>query len=271
MCPPHSVNTWPTPACFRVLATSCPPVRSAMAPSGPRSAGPESRDDLGGDRLELGAFVSRIADRAHDEVAAPGGAEILELLGALLGRPDDAVALGEGLEVLRVALAQHAHPRALGRLVVAADREEDEVRRRELRHRPAGLRRRGADLVEALSVAVGLHDVGHPAVTLTTGAGQRRVRAAADPDRRRLLHGLGIDRDRVEAREAPVEAGGRIAPECPHRVDAFVDPGAPLLVGDAAELELLRVLAADADAEYQPAAREHVERGRLLGRYRRRA
>src|SRR5262245_63752087 len=118
-----------------------------MALSAPRSAEPETRDDLGGDSLELGAFVSRIADRAHDEVAASGRAEALELLGALLGRPDDAVALGEGLEVLRVALAQHAHPRALGRLVVAADRDEDEVRRRELLHRPAGLRRRRADLV----------------------------------------------------------------------------------------------------------------------------
>src|SRR5215510_9727962 len=262
MWPPHRVKTWPTPACFRVRATSCPPVRSAMAPSGPRSARPESRDDLGGDRLELGAFVSRIADRAHDEIAAPGRTEALELLGALLGRSDDAVALGEWLEVLGVALAQHAHPRALGRLVVAADRDEDEVRRRELLHRPAGLRRRRANLVEALGVAVGLHDVRHPAVALTAGAGQRRVRAAADPDRRRLLHGLGIDRHRVEACEASVEAGRRVAPERSHRVDAFVDPGAPLLVGDAAELELLRVLAADADAEYQPAAREHVERGR---------
>src|SRR5262249_9539563 len=251
MWPPHKVKTWPTRACLRVRATSCPPVRSAMAPSGPRSARPESRDDLGGDRLELSGFVSRIADRAHDEVAAPGRAEALELLGALLGRPDDAVALGEGLEVLCVSLAQHAHPRALGRLVVAADRDEDEVRRREPLHRPAGLRGRRADLVEALGVAVGLHDVGHPAIALTTRAGQRRVRAAADPDRRRLLHGLGIDRDRVEVPEAPVEAGGRVAPECPHRVDALVHPGAPLLVGDAAELELLRVLAADSDAEYQ--------------------
>src|SRR5215510_14992863 len=110
-----------------------------MAPSASRSARPESRDDLGGDRLELEALVARIADRAHDEVVAAGGAEPLELLCALLGRADDAVALGEGLEVLRVSLAQHAHPRALRRLVVAADRDEDEVRRRELLHRPAGL------------------------------------------------------------------------------------------------------------------------------------
>jgi hypothetical protein len=42
-------------------------------------------------------------------------------------------------------------------------------------------------------------------------------------------------------------------------------------VGHAAELELLRVFPADADTEYQPTTREHVERGRLLGRHRRRA
>src|SRR3972149_8815300 len=30
MCPPQSVNTCPTPACLRVRAARCPPVRSAM-------------------------------------------------------------------------------------------------------------------------------------------------------------------------------------------------------------------------------------------------
>src|SRR5229473_5661274 len=30
MCPPHSVKTWPTPACLSVRATRCPPFSSAM-------------------------------------------------------------------------------------------------------------------------------------------------------------------------------------------------------------------------------------------------
>src|SRR5262245_52119698 len=162
-----------------------------MAPSASPSARPESRDDLGGDRLELGALIARIADRAHDEVVAAGGTEALELLGALLGRADDAIALGERFEVLRVALAEHTDPRALRRLVIAADRDEDQVRRRERLHRPSGGRRRRADLVEALRVAIGLHDVRHPAVALPARAGERRVGAPADPDRRKLLHGLG--------------------------------------------------------------------------------
>src|SRR6266850_4651952 len=164
MWPPHSVKTWPTPACFRVRATSCPPVRSAMAPSAAPSARPESRNDLGSNRLELRALVARITDRAHDEVVAAGGAEPLELLGALLGRSDDAVPLGEGLEVLRVTAAEHAHPRALGGLEIAPDRDEDQVRRGEPVHRPARGGRGGADLVEALRIAVGLHDVRHPPV-----------------------------------------------------------------------------------------------------------
>src|SRR2546427_4453273 len=114
MWPPQRVKTWRTPACRRVRATSCPPVRSAMSSFAARSARPESRDDLGGDRFVLGALVAWIADGAHDEVVAAGGPEPLELLGALLGRTDDAVALGERLEVLRVALAEDADPCALG-------------------------------------------------------------------------------------------------------------------------------------------------------------
>src|SRR5437899_5864728 len=251
MWPPQRVKTWRTPACRRVRATSCPPVRSAMSSFAARSARPESRENLGGDRLELGALVSRIADRAHDEVVAAGGTKPLELLGALLGRPDDAVALGERLEVLRVPLAEDADPRALGRLEVAPDRDEDQVSRRERVHRAARGGRRGADLVEALRVAVGLHDVRHPAVAQTARAGQSRIGAAADPDRRKLLDGLGVDRDRLESREPAVERGRRVAPERAHHVDALVHACPALLVGHAAELEILRVLPAYADTVYQ--------------------
>src|SRR6267143_1298428 len=247
-----------------------PPLRYASGSSATSfSARPESRENLGGDRLELRALVSRIADCAHDEVVAAGGAEPLELLGALLGRPDDAVTLGERLEVLRIALAEDADPRALGRLEIAPDRDEDQVRRREVVHRTARRCRRGADLVEALRVATGVDDVRHPAVALTARARQRRVGAAADPDRRRLLHGLGIDRHRLEARKPPAERRRGVAPERSHDLDALVHARAALLVGHAAQLELLGILAADADAEHQPAARERVERGRGLGRHRR--
>src|SRR6266446_2225638 len=35
MWPPHSVNTWPTPACARTRATRSPPLSSAMASTSP--------------------------------------------------------------------------------------------------------------------------------------------------------------------------------------------------------------------------------------------
>src|SRR2546425_10821352 len=172
MWPPQRGKTWRTPACRRVRATSCPPVRSAMSSLAARSARPESRDDLGGDRFVLGALVARIADGAHDEVVAAGGPEPLELLGALLGRADDAVALGERLEVLRVALAEDADPCALGGLIVAADRDEHQVRRRELVHRAARGGPCGAAPLEGLRVPLGLPHVRHPAHAPAARPGQ---------------------------------------------------------------------------------------------------
>src|SRR5512145_396423 len=271
MWPPQSVKTWLTPAWRNVRATRCPPVRSAIATSAAPSARPEAREDLAGDRLELGALVPRVADRAHEEVVAAGGAERFELLRALLGRTDDAVAPRERLEVLRVALAENAHPRAFRGFEVASHGDEDKVGSREAAERPAGVGGRGTNLVEALRVAVGLHHVGDPPVALAAGPLQRRVGAPADPDRRRLLDGLGIDRDRLEAREPAVEARRRVAPQGPDHVDALVHARAALLVGYAAELEFLWILAADTDAEDEAASREHVEGGRRLRGHRRRA
>src|SRR2546422_680295 len=231
---------------------------------GTRSAGPEARNDLGGDRLELGALVVRVADRAHEKVVAAGGAESLELLAALLRRADDAVALHERLEVLRVAFAQHAHPGSLRGLPVAPDRDEGQVGGGEAREGPAGPVGRGADLVEALRVSVRLDDVGHPTLALAAGARQRRIRAPADPDRRELLDRLRIHRDRLEVPEPAVEARRRVAPERADDLDAFGHARPTLLVRNAAELELLWVLSSHPDAEYETAAREHVDRRRRL-------
>ena len=136
--------------------------------------------------------------------------------------------------------------------------------------RAAGRRGRGADLVETLPVPLRLHDVGHPAVTVTARARQRGVRAAADPDRRAgLLHGLGIERHAGELREAPLERRRAVAPQRAHDVDRLADACATLGVRHAADLELLGILAAHADAEDEAPAGEHVERGRDLCRDRR--
>src|SRR5262245_7782503 len=92
-----------------------------------RSAGPEPRQDLRGDLLQLRPLVARVADRVHEQVGAARPPKALDLLGALLGGADDSVPPGERLEVLSVALAERAHPNPLGALVISADRDERQV------------------------------------------------------------------------------------------------------------------------------------------------
>src|SRR5262249_41580938 len=201
------------------------------------------------------------ADRAQDDVVAACGAEALELLGALLRRADDAVLTRERLEVLRVALREGFGPDRFGGFPVAADRDERQVRGREAMQLATGGGRRGSDLVEALGIALRLHDVGDPAVALAAGARERGSGAAADPDRgSRLLHGLGIERHVGKLRESSLEAGRRVAPERAHDVDRLAHARAALAVRDARDFELLGVLSADADAKDEAPSGQHVER-----------
>src|SRR5262249_22294505 len=195
--------------------------------------------------------------------------EPLELLRALLRRADDAVLLRQGREVLCVARREPLDPGPLGALVVLPDGDEGQVRLDESLERAARHRRGRLDLGEALLVALGLDDVGDPAVSLAPGAGKRRVGAAADPDGRSgFLDGLGIYAHPLEPGEASLEGRRRITPERAHHVDAFADARAALLVGTAAGLELLRILPADSHAKDQAASRERVKRRGDLGRYR---
>src|SRR5438045_3087002 len=255
MWPPQSVKTWPTPACLRTRATSRPPVRSAMA-----SGAMEKREHLGREALDLLALLGGGTDRIQDDVVAAGGAEALDRLGTLPGGADDPVLPGEGLEVLRVPLRERLGPHGLGRLVVAAHGDEREVRGGEMREIAPGGAGRGTDLVETLRVPLGLHHVRDPAVPLPAGAREGGVGTPADPDGRAgLLHRLGIERDAGELREPPLEGRGRVAPERAHDLDRLGHARAPLAVRHAADLELLRILAADADAEDQPAAGQRVE------------
>src|SRR2546428_228292 len=257
MWPPQSVKTWPTPACFRTRATSWPPVRSAT-----RQPGHHVRREA----LDLLALLRGGADRVEDDVVAAGGAKALDRLHALLGGADDPVLPREGLEVLRVALRERLGPHGLGRLVIAADGDEGQVCGGEaLQLAPGGGRRR-ADLVEALRVALGLDHVRDPAVPLPAGACERGVGATTDPDGRPgLLHGLRVDRHALEIREAPLERRRRVAPQRAHDVDRLAHARAALGVRHAAQLELLRVLAADADAEDETPPGQHVERRGDLG------
>src|SRR6266545_2857895 len=91
------------------------------------SALPQAGDDLARDALELLALVGEVGDGIHQEVAAAGGGEALELLHAFRGRPDDAVAGRQRPEILGIALGQEPDPGRLGGLVIAADGDEGQM------------------------------------------------------------------------------------------------------------------------------------------------
>src|SRR5439155_12511605 len=202
----------------------------------------EARHDLGRDLLELTLRVLVVADRVHDEAGAAGFDESFELLGALGGGADDPVLPGQRAEVLRIARAQEPHPGGARLLVVVADGDEGQVRVHEAIQRAPGVPGLLADPRHRLGVALGVDDVGDPPVTLTAGADERRLGAAADPDRRPgPLDRPAADAHRVELREAAVDGGGRVTPERAHDLDGLRDAGAALTMGHAAHLELLRV------------------------------
>src|SRR4029453_15683522 len=184
------------------------------------SASWEAREDVGGNGLDLVALVRGVADGIHQKIAAARCGEAIELLDTLRGRADDAVLAGERPEVLRIAPAEPLDPAPLGALVVTPHGDEREMRGHEPAEGSTRSRSRRADLVEALPVAIGLDDVGHPAIPLPPRARQRGVGPATDPDGRRgTLHGLGIDAHALKRGEAALEGRGRIAPERAHHLD----------------------------------------------------
>ena len=68
-----------------------------------------------------------------------------------------------------------------------------------------------------------------------------------------------------EPEEAPVMACGFAAPQLAHHRKAFLQPRAAFTDRDAAGLELLGKLAADADPEDEPALGQVIEGRNLLG------
>ncbi len=105
-----------------------------------------------------------------------------------------------------------------------------------------------------------------PAVSERRDAAEGRVAVAADDDRDTpAANRLRVHAHRFELREFAVERGDVVGPERPHRRNVL--RGAPPAVRerDAERREFLG-RPADAHAESQPAAGQHVERGGLLGR-----
>src|SRR5678815_2669493 len=80
MCPPQSVNTWPTPACRSVRATRCPPLRSAtLAPARGEVDDRELQaiGSLEEDRVAAGAVLGELARRPVERRQPAGPHEVV--------------------------------------------------------------------------------------------------------------------------------------------------------------------------------------------------
>jgi hypothetical protein len=92
--------------------------------------------------------------------------------------------------------------------------------------------------------------------------GDRRIGSSSHDQRdRRRGHDEGVD----QREELAVERDRRAAGQAPQDPEALVHPASARLRVDAADLDLVGVLAADPDAECQPAGRELGDRGELAG------
>ena len=103
-----------------------------------------------------------------------------------------------------------------------------------------------------------------PAVAEPRGAADRRIRSSAHDERyrrRRRRQDQGV----VEREELAVEGDRRAVGQASQDLKAFVHPASTRLRVDAADLDLVAVLAADPDAEREPAGRELRDRRELAG------
>ena len=121
----------------------------------------------------------------------------------------------------------------------------------------------GDGLAGAAEAVERLPDAG-VAVGEAAGALEGGVAAAAD-ENGDGARGLGVHGDVSELIVVAAEGDVVLAPEQLEDLDGFVGAGAAGVDVDAAGLELLGVLAADADAEDEAAAGELVELGGLEG------
>src|SRR6266545_1253834 len=109
------------------------------------------------------------------------------------------------------------------------------------------------------------HAAADPAVRQPAGAPPGAGDVAAEQQRRvGTLHRLGVEAGRRDLVEAAVELDHVLGPQGPQRRDELLGPRAALLHGNPDRLELL-AHPAEAEAHVEPAARDRVERGELLG------
>ncbi len=213
----------------------------------------------------LTSSVLRLLRCLHDEFPGPRGRDHdvgvpAPVLRCLVRKPgiQGRMAVG-GEELVRGApLIRH----------VLADRRPGRVRI--LRDKgPGHARRAPGHLVgphpgQLLPVLARERAAGQQPVADAGGSQRRGRRSAADPDRDRLLDRLGRDLDAVIRKKTPREVHRAWSPRLPEDRDDLLQPLTPRPGGDA-QAGVFLVPVAEADAENQPAAAEHIGGRRVLG------
>ena len=219
--------------------------------------------------LQMRRLLALVREHVQHEVAHPGRVEGADRRRHVRRFPQRAVALGRAREIHGVTDAEELRGEFEGALAVLVEPDEVQMRRAEAVQGAAGIGRGGGDGFQRAAVAIGVDDVGHPAVREPACAPERGVGAAAAPDRRAArLRRRRFDRDFGEGIEASLMGDRPARPQFAQHADALAEPRAALFHRHAAKLELDRELAADADAEDHPALRHPIE-GRNLLRHRR--
>jgi hypothetical protein len=175
----------------------------------------------------------------------PAGAVLLE---GLEGEPvDGAHALGQAL-ARATAIGIHADPE----LEAVAEAHAEAPRSLRLH----------ADALERARVAGRRAEGREPAVAVARGAPQRRLGAPADHDRDRRIRGRP-DQGLLEREELALQRAGLSREEPAQRHQRFVGAATSRRGVQAADLDLVAILAADADPEDEPPRRRLGERGEL--------
>jgi len=198
----------------------------------------------------LGTRVTICANAGCTLLGCPNNAEMLEVV-ALKRHP---VALREMSERLRSG--------ALAVVVDVCEEHESVLERRGVAPRSARLI---CDCLEPRCKAAGGDHVREPSVSKPPSAADRGVRASADEERwAAFTHRGRLDRHPGEAIESTSEGRSSLGQKRSKSNKTLVGATAALCDRHPGCLEIASALAADAEPEKQPSAREVIERGRLL-------
>src|SRR5262249_50290861 len=213
----------------------------------------EKRQHVSAEPSDLGVALFVGTDHIEQHVSHAGCVKGTDALRHSLWRTERGVALGGTTEIHGIALAQ-GDRRSLESLLIGSSKPgEQQKTGAETGERAA--RGSTGDLLHRGNVHVRRYDIGEPTIAESTGPPKRAVGAAAAPDGRSAwLPGRGLHRHALESRVTSSVVVCRCAtPQFPHHPNRFAQTRAALFERYAADLVLLRKLAANANAKDQAA------------------